>query len=85
MEVRDELLPENHGRFVLEVVGGEASVRRGGEGRLALDVRALAPLYTGHLTAQDLRSVGLLDAEDRDVGLAIALFAGGAPWMIDHF
>ncbi len=85
VEVRDELLPENHDRFILEVVGGEASVRRGGEGRLTLDVRALAPLYTGHLTAQDLRSVGLLDAENRDVGLAIALFAGGAPWMIDHF
>lgn len=47
LQVEDELLPDNDACFVLDVDGGRARVRRGGEGRLRLDVSALASLYSG--------------------------------------
>jgi predicted acetyltransferase len=85
LEVADDLLPENHGRFVLEVDGGGARVRRGGDGSLRLDVRALAPLYSGMHSAAALQAVGRLEADEASVRLATALFAGPAPAMPDMF
>ena len=85
LEVEDELFEENNGRFVLRVTGGSATVEAGGDGRLATSVRALAPLYTGHLTATRLRITGWLRGDDATCALADALFAGPAPWMPDFF
>ena len=85
LTVHDPLLSENDGRFVLELSEGRAKVTRGGEGRIALDVRALAPLYTGHLSPEALRSAGLLEGPEADLRAAAPVFAGDAPWMIDHF
>lgn len=48
LDVRDELIPENAGRWIVTVRDGATSVRRGGEGHLALDIRDLAALVTGH-------------------------------------
>ncbi len=85
LEVEDELFPENRGRFLLEVSGGEARVRQGGEGRVRLNVRTLAPLYSGFLSAQALRSVGALEADDASLAVAGALFAGPTPALPDMF
>lgn len=85
LEVEDPLFPSNSGRFVLEVAQGQGRVRAGGEGRLRLDVRALAPLYTGLLTPAALQAVGKLDADEGSLGFASALFAGPAPTMTDMF
>jgi predicted acetyltransferase len=84
-EVRDPHVPANDGRFVLEVEGGEARVRRGGRGALRLDVLGVAPLYTGHMAAHDLRRVGALAGDDDQVEEAAALFAGPTPWMPEKF
>ncbi|ATB49982.1 acetyltransferase [Corallococcus macrosporus DSM 14697] len=85
LEVEDDLFPENQGRFVLEVSEGQARVRRGGEGRLRLHVRELAPLYTGHLSAQALRAMGALHGEEASVRAADSLFAGPPPSLRDMF
>ena len=61
LDVEDDLVPRNGGRFALEVAGGHARVRRGGGsgGPVLLSVRALAALYTGHLTAEELAAAGV--------------------------
>jgi predicted acetyltransferase len=85
LAVEDDLLPENNGRFVLEVADGQGRVQAGGEGRLRLHVRALAALYTGHLLAPELAALGMLDGSPADLALAAAVFAGPRPWTPDMF
>jgi predicted acetyltransferase len=83
--VRDDVAPENDGRFVLEVSGGEGRVKTGGAGRIEVDVRGLAPLYSAHLSPFALERAGLLRAPERDLAAAAAVFAGPPPWMTDRF
>jgi len=85
LEVADALLPSNAGRYVLTLRGGRATVQRGGAGRIALDVRGLAPLYTSHATPFELREIGLIDGPDEDLS-ALALALGGPrPFLCDAF
>jgi predicted acetyltransferase len=85
LELTDALVPDNDGRWTLVVDDGAAEVRRGGRGELRADVLGLASLYTGHLSARDLRRIGKLDGDDDAVDRATAVFAGPAPWMPDKF
>jgi predicted acetyltransferase len=85
LDVRDELLPDNARRSVLEVSGGRAQVREGGSGAVVLDVRGLASLYSGFLPAEELRVAGLCEGSDADLAKASALFAGPTPWLADFF
>jgi predicted acetyltransferase len=85
LEVRDELLPRNNGRFVLEVQDGAAQVRKGGRGRLKLDVRALAALYSGLHGPHELHALGCLEGTRQALAEASGLFAGPKPWMPDGF
>ncbi len=84
-EIEDALLDENNGRFVLKVEGGRGQVRRGGRGKLKATIRGLAPLYTGHLSAGELRTTGLIDGPVDVLCDASAVFAGPSPWMNDRF
>jgi predicted acetyltransferase len=85
LEVEDPLLPENAGRHVLELSGGEGRVRPGGEGHLRCDARSLASLYSGYRTATDMARLGLLQGAPAALEVADALFAGPAPSMPDMF
>jgi predicted acetyltransferase len=85
LDVDDELLPENTGRWVLTVESGHGRVERGGDGDLRLDANALAPLYSGQLGARTLEAMGWLQGEDEAVRKAASLFDGPAPWMNDAF
>ena len=85
LDVRDQMLPWNDGRFVLEVADGRASARPGGQGRLLMHARGLAPLYSGYMTPHELRLADLLDGPDADLALAAAVFAGPRPWTPDMF
>ena len=85
LRVTDELLPGNDGSIVLRVSGGKAEVQPGGDGRIRLDVRTLAPLYTGYASATELLSIGSIDGSPDDLALADAVFAGPAPWLADAF
>lgn len=85
LDVRDDLLLENNGQFVLTVAGGRGEVTRGGKGELKLDVRALAPLYTGLFTPHQLQLTGQIEASDTALSAATQLFTGSQPWMCDKF
>jgi predicted acetyltransferase len=86
LEIEDELVPTNSGRFVLEVEGSAARVRRGGEGRLRMHVRALATMYTGFHSPSALHRIGRVRAESpADLEVAIHLFSGEQPWLPDMF
>jgi predicted acetyltransferase len=85
LEVRDEVVAGNAGRWVLAVEGGRGRVRSGGEGRLAMDVRGLASLYSGYLSPEGATAAGLLEGDPEEVRRAAGFFAGPAPWMPDMF
>lgn len=85
LDVRDELIKRNAGRFVMRIADGNASVKKGGDGRIRIDIRGLAPLYTGHLSAEQLALTGLLDGRGADFAAVSAAFAGPAPGMGERF
>lgn len=85
LEVRDELLPQNAGRWVLRVAGGRGAAERGGRGALEVDVRGLAALYSGYLTAAELVLAGLARGPEAELAAAGAVFGGALPWMRDEF
>ena len=89
VDVRDDLIAANQGRFELSVSGGAGRVRRvapgeGGTG-LGVDVRGLAALFAGVVTARQAVGLGWASGSSEVIDLAAALFAGGTPAMTDHF
>lgn len=85
LEVEDDVLPENAGRWVLRVEEGRAALERGGSGELALSIRGLAALYSGFHSAQTLAQSGRARGPERALRIASALFAGAAPGLPDMF
>jgi predicted acetyltransferase len=85
LDVTDDVLPANSGRFVLRVCGGKAEVQSGGDGALRIDVRALAPLYTGYMSAHELLATGYVQGDEQSLLAADAIFGGPAPWLADFF
>jgi predicted acetyltransferase len=85
LDVRDDVLPMNHGRFVLRVNEGRAEATSGGRGTLSMDIRGLAPLFTGFLPARTLKNLGFLNGDDASLRDATRLFAGSEPWMPEIF
>ncbi len=85
LEIRDNLITGNDGSFVLRVRDGTGAVERGGRGSLRLDVRGLAPLYTGYMSAHELLNTGYIEGSDTDLAALSAAFAGPAPWLADFF
>ncbi|MDF5720353.1 MAG: GNAT family N-acetyltransferase [Rhizonema sp. PD37] len=85
LEVQDDLLAENNGRFILSVANGHGEVSIGGNGELKLDTRGLAPLYTGLFTPHQLQLMGKLDATPTALSVATQIFAGLSPWIADFF
>ena len=86
LEVEDPTLPANSGRYVLRLAAGQASVERGtGVGRIRIQSRGLAALYTGFATPAALVRAQLLTAGSDDLGLLGAAFGSGAPGLVDHF
>ncbi len=85
LHVRDETMPVNAGRYVLTLRGGEPTVQRGGGGRIALDVRALTAIFTGHCTPADMQAADLLDGPADDLAHLALAFTGEPPFMIDQF
>ncbi|HVZ94403.1 MAG TPA: GNAT family N-acetyltransferase [Phycisphaerales bacterium] len=90
LDIADDLLDLNRGRFVLTAEGGTASVKPGGRGDLRLDIRTLATLYSGLRSAYELRALGLIECTDggainRALADASAIFAGPAPATPDMY
>lgn len=82
LDVRDDVLPTNNARFVVEVSGGRARVRKGGRGSAKIDVRGLAALYSGFMSPRELVATGYVDGPCDALG---PVFAGPHPWMGEIF
>ena len=85
LDLDDEVVPENHGRFTLRVRDGRGEVSRGGRGELKTSVRGLAAMYSGHLAAPALAACGLASGDERAMRTAATVFGGSTPWMTDFF
>lgn len=91
LDVEDDLLMPNNGRYVLEINNGTSRVMTGGRGDARIDIRGLAALYTGFATAHDLLMTGQLQfapnvSSPADLLATVdAIFAGPTPWMPDAF
>lgn len=86
LEVSDPELPENGGRFTLEVEDGRGRVERGGAGpALRASINGLSSLYGGYLPASELARLGWLEGDDEALRAADHIFAGRTPWMSEMF
>lgn len=85
LDVTDDVLPENAGRWQLRLSGGAAEVVPGGQGTIRLDVRALAPLI-GHLAhPADVAMADLLKAPSPALEKLGAAFSGPPASSRDFF
>ncbi len=85
LEVTDDLIAPNNGKFCLQISQGWGEVTEGGKAELKLDIRALAALYTGLFTPYQLQQAGYLEGSVAALATAAQLFAGSEPWMSDFF
>ena len=79
--VRDDVLEPREARYTLRVRDGAATVEPGGSGAVAVDVRGLAALYSGHMAPAELAALGYLDGDARKASALAAVFAGPTSWM----
>lgn len=85
LDIADDLLPANNGRFMLRVADGIGQVRQGGHGTLRTTIRGLAAMYSGFLSPKQARQLGYVHADDHSCDLAAGVFATSTPWMSDMF
>ncbi len=85
LDIEDDVIPENHGRFVVRIRDGSAEVSRGGSGQLKAGIRGLAAMYTGHMAAPALAVCGMASGDERAMRMAATVFGGSTPWMTDFF
>jgi predicted acetyltransferase len=85
LDIADALLPDNAGRWVLAVSDGRGQLRPGGTGRIRLDVRDLAAIYTGFLAPHECAYLGTIAGPQEDLALAGVVFSGPRPWIADMF
>jgi predicted acetyltransferase len=86
LEVTDDLIAANNGRFRVRIHGGIAEVSDGGHGSLRAGIRGLAPLFSGLLTPRQLHRLGVIEADTACVlDTAARCLAGPEPWMPDKF
>lgn len=85
LDITDDVLADNQGRWRLTLEKGKGRVSRGGSGRVKLDIRGLAALYSSALGPSDLARLGYLEARVADQAALAQAFAGPAPWLPDFF
>ncbi|MBL9118283.1 MAG: GNAT family N-acetyltransferase [Phycisphaerae bacterium] len=86
LDVSDDLVPANAGRWRLRVSGGLGSVARTDSPAVFhSDIRALAAIYTGFLSPKQAVLLGHARGDERAARALGGAFAGTAPWMVDHF
>ena len=88
IEVADDVVPQNNGRWRIEVADGRARVKRegkGGRAGVSCGIRGLAAMYSGLYSPDQAAVAGLCEGDEKPLDLLGAAFAGGAPWMPDHY
>lgn len=84
-QLKDDLIAENNGNFLLQINHGQAKVEKGGNGDLKLDIRTLAPIYTGLFAPVQLQFIGQLTGTGNAISTATQIFAGTVPTISDYF
>jgi predicted acetyltransferase len=85
MSIDDDTLSGSGGAIRLEISGGSAVVTAIDRADMHVDIRTLAAIYTGWLSARDAVLTGrLLGATEGVIATLDAVFAGNKPWVIDH-
>ena len=64
LEVADDLLAANQGRWRVEIADGTASAEPGGNGSVRLDINTLASWYVGHAAPTALAREGRIESDD---------------------
>ncbi len=85
LELSDDVVRRNSGKYRLSVSQGRAEVSRGGRGALKLDIRTLATLFSGHHGAQSLAASGRLQGSPATIANAATLFSSASPSLPDFF
>ncbi|VEP11893.1 GNAT family N-acetyltransferase [Hyella patelloides LEGE 07179] len=85
LDVRDDLIAANNGKFCLKVSQGRGEVSQGGKGYFQIDIRSLASLYTSFLSPQQQQRLGYLQTTSEALETANLIFFGDRPWMADFF
>lgn len=88
LRLRDEVFEENRGVWTLSVGDGKGRMERVPDSSrcaVEMDVRGLACLYAGFLSAEQARLTGLVSADDAGVSALSAVFPPGSPSMCDMF
>lgn len=89
VEVDDDVLASNSGRWVIEVAGGRGTARRptrvDDQPLLKSGPRGLATIWSGFLTPRQAQLQGLLSGAEDALALAESAFAGPMPAMTDAF
>ncbi len=89
--ITDDLIESNNGLWTLTLDSGTPTAshqpdQAAADNPLRIDIRALAPLYTGFTSARTLRAAGRLDASDNTADTADAIFATpSTPAMTNMF
>jgi predicted acetyltransferase len=85
LRIVDDLLPRNHGRFVLELSAGQAQVRAGGRGNIELPIASLASLFTGFTSPRQLAALDRISATARSLDRLDSVFPARNPCLPDFF
>jgi predicted acetyltransferase len=85
LDVTDEVIGANTGRWVVRVKDGAAIVESGGRGEIRVGPRGLATIYSGFNTPMQAKVLGLADGTDRALMGAASVFARSTPWMSDMY
>lgn len=79
--VRDDVLEPREQRIVLRVRDGRPEAEVGGQGRIDLDIRGLAAMYSGFMAPAEVAALGYLSGNEREASALAAVFAGATSWM----
>ncbi|MEM6988949.1 MAG: GNAT family N-acetyltransferase [Myxococcota bacterium] len=85
LDVTDDVVAANAGRWVINVRDGAGVAERGGGGTVRITARGFASLYAGYASPASLAAIGQLDCEPEHYATLAAPFAGPVAWMRDHF
>ncbi len=93
VEIRDDVIASNRGTWRVEFDAGRARVSKSKDGRagrvkagnISCDVRALAAMYSGLYSPRQAKGLAMCDGDEAGLDVLGAAFAGGTPWMTDHY
>ncbi len=85
LEVADDLIKENNGKYHVEISGGRASVSEALHADLVIDMRGFASLYTGYLSPWDLYRLGHLKGKPGGLDNLSGVFSSYVPGTPDIY